>query len=109
MGALERVGMEQKYDISHFTEFAPGARTKKDVFKGEHFSVVVIGLDSGYEIPPHDEPYEVFFYVVSGRGTITAGEKQWDVEPGSMVFAPVGSRGIKCVEHLTILGIQEPH
>ena len=101
--------MEPEYDISRFIEFLREDSTKKDVFKGEHFNIVVICLDSGYEIPPHDEPYDVFFYVVSGKGVFTAGEKRWDAEPGSMIFAPAGVRGIKCVEQLTILGIQEPH
>jgi quercetin dioxygenase-like cupin family protein len=101
--------MEHKGDISRFVEFLPRNRTKKDVFKGEHFNIVVICLDSGYEIPPHYEPYDVFFYLVSGRGVFTAGEKQCDAGPGSMIFVPTGVRGIKCIERLTILGIQEPH
>jgi quercetin dioxygenase-like cupin family protein len=100
---------EQRYEIHDFVEFTPADRVKKDVFKGEHFNIVVICLDEGYEIPPHEEPYDVFFYVVSGRGMFTAGEKQWMAQPGSMVFAPVGIRGIKCLERMTILGIQEPH
>jgi len=100
---------EQKYHLSDFVEFIPGDRTKKDVFKGEHFNVVLICLDSGYEIPPHGEPYDVFFYVVSGKGVFTAGRKQWNAEPGSMIFAPAGVRGIKCIDRLTVLGIQEPH
>jgi len=100
---------EQKYHISQFIEFKAGDRVKKDVFKGKHFNIVVICLDSGYEISPHDEPYDVFFYVVSGSGVFTAGKQQRDAEPGSMIFAPAGIRGIKCAERLTILGIQEPH
>jgi len=100
---------EQRYDINDFIEFVPGDRTKKDVFKGKHFNAAVICLDEGYEILPHHEPYDVFFYVVSGRGIFTAGEKQWPAQPGSMVFAPVGIRGIKCIEKMIILGIQELH
>ena len=100
---------EQKYDIDQFVKFVPGDRVKTDVFKGKHFNVVVICLDDGYELPPHHEPYDVLFYVVSGRGIITAGDKQWDTQPGSMVFAPVGIRGIKCLDRMTVLGIQEPH
>ena len=99
----------QKHEIYEFTEFLPGDRVKKDVFKGRHFNIVVICLDDGYEITPHHEPYDVFFYVISGKGVFTAGEKQWEAESGSMVFAPAGARGIKCIERLTILGIQEPH
>ena len=100
---------EQEYDIGHFVKFVRGDRTKSDVFKGKHFNVVVICLDDGCEMPPHYEPYDVFFYVVSGRGVFTAGEKRWDAEPGSMVFAPAGVRGIRCLSRLTVLGIQEPH
>lgn len=100
---------EQKYDIDQFVKFTTGDRTKSDVFKGKHFNVVVICLDEGYEMPPHHEPYDVFFYVVLGRGVFTAGEKRWDAEPGSMIFAPAGVRGIKCLSRLTVLGIQEPH
>lgn len=100
---------EQKYDIDQFRKFVTGDKTKSDVFKGEHFNVVVICLDDGYEIPPHHEPYDVFFYVVSGRGVFTVGEKRWNAEPGSMIFSPAGVRGIKCLSRLTILGVQEPH
>ena len=101
--------VEQKHDIRDFVEFVAGDRVKKDVFKGKYFNVVVVCLDSGHEIPPHHEPYDVFFYVVSGKGIFTTGEKQWQAEPGSMIFAPAGIRGIECIEPLTILGIQEPH
>jgi len=100
---------EQKYDIGQFVQFTQGERAKSDVFRGEHFNVVIICLDDGHEIPPHHEPYDVFFYVVSGRGVFTAGDKQWAAGPGSMVFTPEGIRGIKCLERMTILGIQEPH
>jgi quercetin dioxygenase-like cupin family protein len=100
---------EQKYDISQFTEFKPRDRVKKDVFRGKHFNIVVICLDSGHEISPHNEPYDVFFYVVSGSGVFTAGKQQWHAKPGSMVFAPAGIRGMKCTERLVVLGIQEPH
>jgi len=103
------MGTEQKHDIRDFVEFVAGDRVKKDVFKGKYFNVAVVCLESGHEISPHDEPYDVFFYVVSGRGIFTAGKKQWDAGPGSMIFAPAGVRGIKCVERLTVLGIQQPH
>lgn len=100
---------EQKYDIEQFAKFIKGDRTKSEVFKGEHFNIVIICLDDGYEIPPHHEPYDVFFYVVSGRGIFTAGSRQWQATPGSMIFAPAGVRGIKCLSRLIVLGIQEPH
>ena len=47
--------------------------------------------------------------VFKGKHFNTAGDKQWSVQPGSMVFTPDGIRGIKCLERMTVLGIQEPH
>lgn len=100
---------EQKYELSQFVKFIPADRTKSDVFRGKHFNIVVICVDDGYEIPPHHEPYDVFFYVISGKGVFTADEERWVAEPGSIIFAPTGVRGIKCTERMSILGIQEPH
>jgi len=106
---MAQVNEEQKYDIAQYVKFLPNDRVKSDVLKSKHFNVVVICLDDGYELPRHHEPYDVLFYVVSGRGIITAGDKRWETQSGSMVFAPVGIRGIKCLERMTVLGIQEPH
>lgn len=112
MGQLNRKRSQttgQKYDINRFLKFVPGDKIKTDVLKGAHFNIVVICLDDGYEIPPHHEPYDVFFYVVSGRAVFTVGEERWGAEQGSMIFSPAGVRGIKCLSRLTILGIQAPH
>jgi quercetin dioxygenase-like cupin family protein len=112
MGQLNRKRSQttgRKYDIDQFLRFVPGGKTKRDVFKGEHFNIAFICLDDGHEILPHHEPYDVFFYVVSGKGVFTVGEKRWDAEQGSMIFSPAGVRGIKCLSRLTVLGIQEPH
>lgn len=106
---MAEVNAEQKYDIAQFVNFLSDDRVKSDVLKSKHFNVVVICLDDGYELLPHHEPYDVLFYVVSGMGIITAGDKRWETQSGSMVFAPVGIRGIKCLERMTVLGIQEPH
>lgn len=101
--------MKRMTNINQIAEFIPGGRAKKDIFKGEYFNVVLICLDSGAVIPPHEEPYDVFFYVISGRGVFVAGQEQWEAEDGSMIFVPRGIRAIQCIERLTILGVQEPH
>ena len=98
--------MKRADNIKEIVNFIPAGREKKDIFKGEHFNIVVITLDNGVEIAPHDEPYDVFFYVISGKGSFTAGQQQWEAEAGSTVFAPKGIRGIKCIERMTILGVK---
>lgn len=101
--------MKQAESINQIAQPVPGGRAKTDLFKGDHFNIVAISLDSGAEIPPHEEPYDVFFCVISGKGIFTVGEEEWHAEAGSWVFSPRGNRGIRCIERMTILGIQESH
>jgi quercetin dioxygenase-like cupin family protein len=85
-------------------------RVKKDLLKTKSFNIVLICLESGQEIPSRSEPYEVCFYIIDGCGIFSVGEEKYDLAKGSIVFAPANvARGIKSKEHLTLLGIQEPH
>jgi quercetin dioxygenase-like cupin family protein len=74
------------------------------------FNIVLVCLETGLEIPARPEPYDVCFYVIEGEGIFTIGDKQMDLKSGSMIFAPANvARGIKSVNRLSILGIQEAH
>ena len=85
-------------------------RVKKDVLKTSNFNIVLICLETGQEIPSRPEPYDVCFCVIDGKGIFTVGNEQVELSHGGMVFAPADeARGIKSVERLTLLGIQEPH
>ena len=85
-------------------------RVKKDVLKTRSFNLVLICLEAGQEIPSRPEPYDVCFYVVDGKGAFTVGDEQVELTRRGMIFAPANeARGIRSLERLTILGIQEPH
>jgi quercetin dioxygenase-like cupin family protein len=85
-------------------------RVKKDILKTRSFNLVLICLEAGQEIPSRPEPYDVCFYVVDGKGAFTVGDEQVELTRGGMIFAPANeARGIRSLERLTILGIQEPH
>jgi quercetin dioxygenase-like cupin family protein len=85
-------------------------RVKKDLLKTSNFNIVLICLESGQEIPLRPEPYAVCFYVVDGKGTFTVGNEQVELSRGGLIFAPADkARGIKSLERLTLLGIQETH
>ena len=62
-------------DVTKLTEFSKTQRIKKDIYKTKWFNVVLICLETGQEIPPRPEPYDVCFYVIEGKGTFTVGDK----------------------------------
>lgn len=98
------------WDLTKLAEFSKTQRVKKDVCKTKMFNIVLVCLETGQEIPPRPEPYDVCFYVIEGKGTFTVGNKQTELSAGSMIFAPANAaRGIKSNKRLSILGIQEAH
>ena len=98
------------WDLTKLTEFSETQRIKKDICKTKMFNIVLVCLETGQEIPPRPEPYDVCFYVMEGQGTFTVGNKQMELKAGSMIFAPANvARGIKSTKRLSILGIQEAH
>lgn len=100
---------EGKVQIDDIVEFTPGMPNKKDVFEGEHFKVTLVCIDSGMEIPVHFEAQGVYAVILSGKGIFTINDNKYEMEKGSMIYMPTGTRGIKAIEKLALLGIQEPH
>jgi len=98
------------WNLTKLVDFSKTQRVKKEICKTKMFNVVLVCLETGQEIPSRPEPYDVCFYIIEGQGTFTIGNKQMDLKEGSMTFAPANvARGIKSIDRLTILGIQEAH
>ncbi len=90
-----------------FTKTRP---VKTDVLKSKTFNVALVCLDANQEIPPHPEPYAVFFLVLQGKGVFIKDEKSFKLKENSGLFIKKDEpRGIKALEKLTILGIQDGH
>jgi len=97
-------------ELSELAEFSKTESVRKILYETRAFNVVLVCLETGQEISPHPESYDVCFYVIDGEGTFTVGDRQIDLNKGSMIFAPENiTRGMKSKERLTLLGIQEPH
>lgn len=84
--------------------------TKNDIIDSKEFHVGIVSIPKGQEIPPHPEPYAVFFYVLQGAGEFTGKGGSVELGEGDALYLEHGERrGIRCTEPLTILGIQEAH
>lgn len=47
-----------------------------------------LNLQIDQKIPPHSVDVDVFFYIISGEGSITIGEKTYHVSPTDIVVCP---------------------
>jgi oxalate decarboxylase/phosphoglucose isomerase-like protein (cupin superfamily) len=74
-----------------------------DVTGGSEFSTGIVQLDPGEGHERHDHPdSEEVLYVVSGEGTQTVADDEFDVAAGDLVQIPAG------VEHSTVNTGWEP-
>jgi len=91
-------------------EFSSEKPLKKDILKSEKFNIVLVCLKKGQEIKPHPESYSVFFFVLEGRGIFTSEKGRDEMKKDDCLFIKANEiRGIKCLEKLTILGVQDGH
>lgn len=90
--------------------FSSEKPVKKDILKSEKFNIVLVYLEKGQEIKPHPEPYAVFFLVLEGTGLFTSKEGKFELKKNDGLFIEANEiRGIKCLENMVVLGVQDGH
>lgn len=86
------------------------ANVKKDLLSTKNYTVALICLEEGQEIPAHPEPYGACFYVISGKGVFTVGKEKFELSNGQMIFAAADEvRAILSLEKLVLIGVHDPH
>ncbi len=70
-------------------ELLPGV-FKSPRVKTEGLEVLMLTLEPGSALQPHDMPCQVAFFVLEGEGTFTYGEKVATVGPADMIHAKPG-------------------
>jgi len=68
--------MTRKLHMKDLAGYSPHGAEKQVAHQGKDFNVVVVSLDREQEIPVHEESYDTFFFLVSGKGVFTIGGDQ---------------------------------
>lgn len=66
----------------------PAGRTARTILSGTVMRAVVIALKEGIEMAEHDSPPAATLYVIKGKVTLQAGDRDWTVYPGQLVPIP---------------------
>lgn len=75
-------------------------------------AVTNVLLEPDQELPAHETPVDVFFYVQAGRGTVSIGGASAAVEAGDLVFSPKNiPHGLKAAAESTfsVLVVKTPN
>jgi quercetin dioxygenase-like cupin family protein len=66
----------------------PAGRTAKTILSGTVMRAVVIALKDGAEMSEHDSPPAATLYVIKGKVTLRASDRDWAVYPGQLIPIP---------------------
>ena len=95
--------------LSQFREFDLKRLVSILLHDSENCRVVLFCLEAGQELAPHESSSEVILYVVGGKGLISVGDDEVEVEPEIIVVCPpMQPHGIKAGERTTVLAVITP-
>lgn len=82
-GGLKVIRLEELPVVS-----SPRGPKIRRVLEEPAVAVTNVLLEPDQELPSHQTPVDVFFYVQAGRGTVSIGGASAQVEAGDLVFSP---------------------
>ncbi|MBI4551839.1 MAG: cupin domain-containing protein [Candidatus Latescibacteria bacterium] len=91
-------------DSSILYSFSTTGPTINVLHSSDRMQVMVVCLDDGQEIPPHNGPCDVLLYVLAGRGVLTIGGEEVIAQTGTALVVPsMVVRGIRSRGRFAVL------
>lgn len=91
-------------DTSTTYAFSPAGPTTSVLYTSDHMRVMILCLDEGQEIAPHNGTCDVLLYVLTGRGVLTIGGEEVVAQTGTVLVIPSRVvRGMRSEERLAVL------
>ncbi len=93
-------------DWKEIVAFSPNGPNPQMLLETDKLVVVVVGLEAGQKISPHNAPTSVF-HILEGSGWMIVNGERLAVKQGATVIVPDGgSRGVEAETKLVFLGAQ---
>lgn len=98
----------KNYNLEEKIVFSNEKPIKRHFLNAKGFHAALICLKSGVKISPHPENYGAFLTVLEGKGVFTDINGEITLIKNQSIYIKKDEiRGIKALENLVILGIQD--
>ena len=98
----------KNYDLNEKIIFSDEKPIKRHFLNAKGFHAALICLKSEVEIPPHPEDYGVLLTVLKGKGIFTDINGESTLTKNQSIYMKKDEiRGIKAIENLVVLGVQD--
>lgn len=98
-------------DMKKLIKFKPDSISREMLAEKPEMRVALMCLEPGQELKPHKAPMQLIMYCVEGKGTVTIGEEQCEVDEKTAVLCePMIKHGFSADkgERLVIMAVVTP-
>lgn len=89
--------------------FKPERFNPVGIAQSERVKAVLTCFEAGQWIPPHKPAVDMLLVVLEGEGVVTAGDREVNVQQGSMIFVESGeARGIRAKTRMVAIHVVTP-
>lgn len=92
------------FNLSQAIQYSEGGFTKKPIFKGENYVILLFAFQKGQQLKPHTIPIDAFIQVLEGTATVDIDGQEYEVGAGEKITLPKNlSHGLTAKENFKIL------
>lgn len=104
MRQLKNIDFEKVLDLGDLVEYRPGQVVSRTLAQSDSGSLTLFSFAKGEAISSHENDKDAMVTVLDGRGKITVGGKDYDVEKGKTIVMPANvPHALEAVEQFKML------
>jgi quercetin dioxygenase-like cupin family protein len=104
MLSLSKNDVEAIVNLRELADYTKPGVSRKALVKNEQNSFSLLCLTAGTKMPEHSAPCSVSLTVIEGRGVLTLGRQEINLQPGVFVYMPANTpHALHAVENLAFL------
>ncbi len=75
-------------NLTSLIDYAEDNFTKKVIFKGSEYSILLFAFQKGQQLQPHTIPIDAFVHVLEGTANVIIDGKEYVVQAGQKIVLP---------------------
>jgi Uncharacterized conserved protein, contains double-stranded beta-helix domain len=88
MGQLKNIEFETVLELTELVEYQPSQVVSRTLVQSDAGSVTLFSFDQGEAISTHENVKDALVTILDGRGKITIGGKDYELEKGQSIVMP---------------------
>jgi quercetin dioxygenase-like cupin family protein len=76
------------FNLTEAIQYSEASFTKKPIFKGENYTILLFAFQKGQRLNPHTIPIDAFVQILEGSAMVEIDGKEFEVAAGEKISLP---------------------